>query len=185
MSQANKLFNQHIYHQVTSSIDKCQCQFIHEYFYKALKTNASELTKTHFFQGRYENIYVKKVDFGPLKNVLADAKQQAAKLLNCHSHELSMDFWFNHMPPKHITDWHRHDVMDERLSAVYYVTVPEQSGDLLLKAKPSMKRIHPTENDFIFFNPDIEHSVEENKSNQSRLSIGMNFGFIADKEDEQ
>lgn len=190
MTQTRKSFNHTLYHRVTSSLDKEQCSLIHEYFYHTLETDSNELKKSHFFHGRYENIYIKNVKFELLITLLADAKQQAAKLLNCHANDLSMDFWFNDMPPKHITDWHRHDVMDEKLSGVYYLLVPAKSGDLLLKDaslknKLCIKRISPTANDFVFFNPDIEHYVEENKSNQSRLSIGMNFGLIADKEDQQ
>ncbi len=184
MTQENKTFNHSLYHRVSSSLDLTQCTLINDFFYNALKSNSDELVKTHFFHGRYENIYLKNNQFEPLNNLIIDAKKHAAQLLNCHTNELSMDYWFNDMPPKHITDWHRHDVMDERLSAVYYVKVPQHSGDLLLKDKPTQQRIHPKANDFVFFAPNIKHCVEENKSSQSRLSIGMNFGFSADKEDE-
>ena len=184
MTQDKLVFNHSLYHRVTSSLALLQCSLIHEFFYNALETDSAELVKTHYFHGRYENIYIKDTRFNPLIQLLKDAKQHAAGLLNCTSSELSMDYWFNNMPPQHITDWHKHDVMDEQLSAVYYVTVPEHSGDLLLKDKPTTLHIQPKENDFLFFAPDIEHSVEINKSPLSRLSIGMNFGFIADKEDE-
>lgn len=176
-------FNHSLYHRVGSSNDLSQCQLIYDYFYHAMQTDSPELNKTHFFHGRYENIYLKNNNFAPLALLLTDAKQQAAKVLNCQSDELSMDFWFNDMPPKHITDWHRHDVLDERLSGVFYVHIPENSGNLLLKNKPTIECVIPKENDFVFFKPDANHYVEENKSSQSRLSIGMNFGFIADKDE--
>jgi len=184
MTQENMTFNHSLYHRVHSQLDSSQCIIINDFFYNALKTNSSDLVKTHYFHGRYENIYLKSNAFESLTQLLNDAKYHAAALLNCKPNELSMDYWFNDMPPKHITDWHRHDVMDERLSGVFYVRVPKHSGDLLLKGKATTQRIKPQGNDFIFFAPNIEHSVEENKSSQSRLSIGMNFGFIEDKDNE-
>lgn len=183
MTQENMTFNHSLYHRETSSIALSQCQLIYEYFYDALENNADNLKKTHLFNGRYENIYLKNVTFEPLTNVLTDAKNQAAILLSTTINELSMDFWFNDMPPSHITDWHRHDVMDERLSGVFYIHVPNNSGDLLLKNKKEIVRIKPKDNDFVFFEPDVNHYVEENKSSTSRLSIGMNFGFLNDKEE--
>ena len=184
MTQENMTFNHALYHRVSSLLDASQCLLIHDFFYNALDSDSNDLVKTHFFHGRYENVYLKNNTFKPLNQLLSDAKDHAAGLLNCQPSELSMDYWFNDMPPKHITDWHRHDVMDEQLSGVYYVTVPENSGDLLLKSKATTQRIKPRQNYFVFFAPNINHSVEENKSPQSRLSIGMNFGFIADKEDK-
>ncbi len=185
MTQVNKAFNHSLYHRVNSNIARAQCALISDYFYNAFNCDSELLQKSHFFHGRYENIYLKDNAFKPLQHLLINATQFAAQLLNCEPHTLSMDFWFNHMAPKHITDWHRHDVMDEKLSAVFYLKVAHKSGDLLLKNAEKIERIHPKENDFIFFSPDVEHSVEENISNQSRLSIGMNFGFISDKEDDE
>jgi len=184
MTQENITFNHVLYHRVSSLLNASQCPLIHDFFYSALTSGSKALVKTHYFHGRYENITIKNTTFEPLEHLLIDAKNHAAELLDCKSSELSMDYWFNDMPPKHITDWHRHDVMDEQLSGVFYVTVPEKSGDLLLKNEPTTQRIQPTPNDFVFFTPNIDHCVEENKSTKSRLSIGMNFGFIVDKEDE-
>ena len=183
MTQENSHFNHTLYHHVSSSLEHSQCQLIVDYFYHALSIDSSALTKTHYFHGRYENIYLTAPQFKPINHLLNDAKHQAAILLNCKSDDLSIDFWFNDMPPNHITDWHKHDVMDEQLSAVFYLLIPKASGDLLIKNNKAIERIHPKENDFVFFNPDIEHSVEKNKSSLSRLSIGMNFGFLSDKED--
>lgn len=184
MTQDNMTFNHSLYHRVTNAIEPSQCHLIHDYFYHALKADPNGLIKTHFLHGRYENIYLKNNQFEPLIKLLNNAKYQAALLLKCRTYELSMDFWFNDMPPNHITAWHRHDVLDERLSAVFYVTIPAHSGKLLLKDKPTTASIIPKENDLLFFKPNINHCVEENKSSQSRLSIGMNFGFLCDKEND-
>ncbi len=182
MTQDKLTFNHSIYHRVPGRQNKKQCELIAEYFYHALATDAPALEKSHFFHGRYENIYLKDKHFTPLNTLLNDAKEYAANILKCTYDELGMDYWFNDMPPKHITDWHRHDVMDEQLSGVFYLVIPENSGHLLLKGTSGIERVIPKQNDFVFFMPDIEHFVEENKSPHSRLSIGMNFGYLADKE---
>jgi ectoine hydroxylase-related dioxygenase (phytanoyl-CoA dioxygenase family) len=86
------------------------------------------------------------------------------------------------MPPGATTTLHTHDDDDELLSAVYYVYVPEDSGNLVLyddsKTDSSEKRIEVESRtgDFIFFKPDIRHEVSKNCSTEHRLSIGINFG---------
>jgi ectoine hydroxylase-related dioxygenase (phytanoyl-CoA dioxygenase family) len=72
-------------------------------------------------------------------------------------------------------------VSDELLSAVYYVEVPEDSGNLVIYEKipgedPRKIEIAPAAGEFVFFKPDVAHEVTRNNSSQSRLSIGLNFG---------
>jgi hypothetical protein len=60
---------------------------------------------------------------------------------------------------------------------VYYVRVPENCGDLVLTRGVASTRIIPRQGMFVFFSPDVMHEVTENKSDETRLSIGMNFGI--------
>ena len=85
-------------------------------------------------------------------------------------------YWFNFMPSGAITMQHCHDDNDEILSGVYYVSVPNNSGKLIIHANNETLQITPTEASFIFFSPSIIHQVSKNLSKQSRLSIGFNFG---------
>ncbi|MBL7003316.1 MAG: hypothetical protein ISR69_04760 [Gammaproteobacteria bacterium] len=176
-------FNHSLYHRVSSPTKQQRCEQIQQYFYDALNNDSKVLEKTHFFNGRYENIYFKDPDFQAMNALVTEVKNHVAEVLSCSAKEISMDFWFNDMPPGHVTDWHRHDVMDEKLSGVFYVKVPQNSGDLLIEEGTEIERIKPKENDFVFFKPDQNHYVERNKSDESRLSIGMNFGYLHDKED--
>lgn len=133
-----------------------------------------DIKRTHLFHGRYENIYIDTNLIPEIKVLLDEAALLAEKLLDVE--HIQIGFWFNHMPPGAVTIAHSHDDDDELLSAVYYVTVPENSGNLLIHEKNDPVEIIPEEGMFVFFKPDVVHEVLENKSQQDRLSIGMNFG---------
>jgi len=135
------------------------------------------LRRTHHFEGRYENIYVGEDRIPALKPVLKAARQAAAHFLQQAEINLSAGFWINDMGPGHVTVPHSHDEDDELVSAVYYVKVPENSGDLVLTRGVAVTRITARPGMFVFFAPDVMHEVTENKSGEMRLSIGMNFGI--------
>jgi len=77
------------------------------------------------------------------------------------------------------------------LSGVYYINVPDNSGDLLLvdprgginweKTRDGKilgvkyKRIHPFEGTMVLFTPYVMHMVEANKSNKPRISLATNI----------
>lgn len=134
--------------------------------------------ESHYFEGRFENIYMDRQQVPALKIVLDQAAVEVQNILR--SDRLPrVGFWFNEMMPGHRTLPHTHDDDDERMSGVYYIQVAEFSGDLLLGKPPSQQRITPKAGRLIFFSPDLVHEVEANQSGQMRLSLGMNFGFVA------
>jgi hypothetical protein len=76
---------------------------------------------------------------------------------------------------------HLHSSID--MVGVYYVSVPKNSGDLILKYKKhefdaSRWSFPPEPNKFIMFEPGLEHGVAPNKSKQPRVSISINFKII-------
>ena len=131
--------------------------------------------KTHLFEGRYENIYIPRVSFPEIEGLLAEAQQFAQQILSLDKRP-DMGFWFNEMHHGHRTLPHRHDDDDELLSGVFYLSVPQNSGDLLLGQGDEIERIKPQVGMFVFFAPSLIHEVEQNNSSEMRLSIGMNFG---------
>lgn len=143
--------------------------------YQAVKEHSS-LRRSHFFAGRYENIYIERARIPALEAVLAAATEGARRFLKRSEIDLQVGFWFNDMGPGHITLPHKHDEDDELLSAVYYIQVPLASGDLLLGQAPDTVVLTPVEGDFIFFAADVLHEVTSNTSDQRRLSVAMNFG---------
>lgn len=138
--------------------------------------NLPEIVRSHLFHGRYENIYLNSEQIPALAELLTTAQSHACKLLQ--REQLKTGCWFNAMPPGAITTRHNHDDSDELLSAVYYVSVPADSGDLILYDAEPPTRITPVAGQLIFFPPDIDHEVTRNNSHEERLSIGINFGPI-------
>ncbi|MDO8350777.1 MAG: putative 2OG-Fe(II) oxygenase [Gallionella sp.] len=134
------------------------------------------LRRSHFFGGRFENLYLDHERIPALGPVLAQATTFAANLLELPKQALKRGFWFNDMGPGQATSKHDHDEYDELLSAVYYIHVPENSGNLIIHDRHSQTEVTPESGMFVFFAPAVLHSVSSNQSGERRLSIGMNFG---------
>jgi hypothetical protein len=135
----------------------------------------STVRRTHFFHGRFENIYIELQNIPEILPLVAIAKQAAQEVLQ-YPGLLRCGFWFNLMGPGHCTSLHTHEEDDELLSAVYYLTVPEHSGDLVMIAEPLTLRLRPEAGMMALFPPSLPHLVETNSSAQSRLSVAFNFG---------
>ena len=143
--------------------------------YQAL-TDSAEIRRSHYFEGRYENIYLPEQSLPALQPVLAAARQAACRFLRRQQPDLAVGFWFNEMGPGHRTLPHSHDDDDELVSGVYYVSVPRKSGELILSQGAAVTRITPREGMLVLFPPHVVHEVSVNLSGAMRLSIGMNFG---------
>ena len=132
----------------------------------------SDVRKTHLFNGRYENIYLTEQHVPALAELSTRVRELAAGILQHHHFHLGC--WFNYMPPQAVTTRHNHDDGFELLSAVYYVRVPENSGELVLHGDVE-QRIKPEEGRLVFFPPALDHEVTRNNSEQGRLSIAFNI----------
>jgi len=138
-------------------------------------SDSPNIRKSHLFGGRYENIYLNEEQIPALSLLINEATQLAQNILKAKG--LRAGYWFNYMPPESTTTLHTHDDDDELLSAVYYVDVPENSGNLIIYQDSEKIEITPKTGDFIFFKPDVRHEVSRNNSPEYRLSIGINFGM--------
>lgn len=132
---------------------------------------------SHFFGGRYENIYIGEDKIPEKCIVLEQVMRFASQILNKPVSQLKAGLWFNGMDPGHSTTAHTHDDDDELLSAVYYVRIPPQSGRLVIRHRQFITTVEPEEGMFAFFPPDIIHEVTKNKSQGMRLSLGINIGL--------
>lgn len=149
-----------------------------EQFHQA--RDAGEIRQTHHFHGRFENTYIPASQVPALAAILAVAHDHATRILG--RHDLKSGFWFNEMGPGHRTSLHSHEESDELLSAVYYIEVPEASGNLLLHGDTGIVSIEPRAGLMVLFDPGLPHEVEVNRSDATRLSVAMNFG-PAEEED--
>ena len=134
--------------------------------------------KSHFFNGRYENIYITEEQIPSIKPLLQMILQEAAHLLGYQVEELQLGFWFNFMQKDDVTVPHRHDDDDELLSGTYYLQMPEQSGTLKINlGNDNVEIIQPVEAALTCFHPSVEHEVTQHQSPVPRISIGFNIGF--------
>jgi len=133
--------------------------------------------KTHLFNGRYENLYLTVNKLPELEIIVNTARENAANILNVQPEKLESGFWLNLMNAGDVTTAHTHDDDKELLSGVYYIGVPENSGDLIITENKEKTVIKAEEGVFVFFSPKTLHEVSENKSHQPRLSIAFNFGM--------
>ena len=138
------------------------------------KQRHADVERSHLFNERYENIYLTAAHIPEIRDLLDEACEHAARILGVD--DLQAGCWFNYMPPGAITTLHTHDDDDELLSAVYYVSVAQNSGELIIHADGLRYSITPEEGMFVFFASDVPHEVTENLSAHDRLSVGINFG---------
>jgi len=134
------------------------------------------LRRSHFFGGRYENLYLEREQIPAIARVMAQAETYARNILQQPNQALRSGFWLNDMGPGHVTTEHNHDDNDELLSGVYYVQVPQNSGELVVLDSHIRTLVTPQAGMFVFFAPTVLHSVSANLSQETRLSMGMNFG---------
>ena len=139
--------------------------------------HAGEVRKTHLFAGRYENLYIEREEIPALQQLIPFWLEAAADVLHKQVADLRCGFWFNQMGPGDVTQAHSHDDYDEKLSGVYYLHVPKESGDLILHQGDQRQVIQPQAGLLLLFSSSAVHEVSENFSQETRLSIGINFGL--------
>ena len=178
-----QIFKQTTYIRRITRLTENDLSNIDSYLQLLLREDSSQLTKTHFFHDRYENIYLENCDHKDLNRLIDESLDFCAELLDVNKDELDIGYWFNLMAPGHVTTLHTHDNLNELISGVVYLTVPEDSGELVLKTGNSEINLKPVNGNYIFFDPETPHLVSKNNSLKYRLSIGMNIGLKSEKID--
>ena len=166
-------------------IKKYHIDFDGENTLTALKENSAKLQYSHKIKGRWENQYIDIELVPDIKNIFQKACQLSKKILKKpvivpnKSLGLNKDeFWFNSSKPGESTGWHDHKE-NASLSAVFYLNVPQKSGDIQFRLKDKKEwkyhKIESKNNDLILFDSILEHSVSENKSQNNRISLAFNI----------
>ena len=167
-----------------------------EYFPKTLESSHAKIinciyqnrensTFSHKINGRWENQYLSIQYFPQLRklfrNACREGKAISEKSLVVPYKELGLpmdEFWFNITAPGESTGWHDHKERSE-LSGVYYLHVPDNSGDIHFRKNIDDKnfewKMKSQTGKLILFDSSIEHSVPENKSKENRISIAFNL----------
>jgi hypothetical protein len=138
------------------------------------------IRQSHHIDGRFENTYIDMADIPDIAPLLEIVRQRAGQLLGVAPDTLKAGFWFNAMQGGQRTAPHHHDENDELLSAVYYIRVPEHSGDLILHEAGRETVIQAEEGKLVIFAPSVLHEVSVNQSSEMRLSVAFNVGPIDD-----
>ena len=157
----------------------------HEKIINSIYQNIENTTFSHKINGRWENQYISIQYFPQLKKLLRSAcskgKAILEKFLMIPYKELGLpmdEFWFNIAAPGESTGWHDHKERSE-LSGVYYLHVPDNSGDIHFRKNIDNKnfewKMKSQTGKLILFDSSIEHSVPENKSKENRISIAFNL----------
>jgi uncharacterized protein (TIGR02466 family) len=107
------------------------------------------------------------------------------------------DAWANIAGPSDYQEFHSHP--NNHFSIAYYVQVPESSGDIHFKsteaffdncplpcredsmfpASAHQIRVPANEGMLVAFRSNLQHMVSQNLSNKDRISISMNFKYLA------
>jgi hypothetical protein len=132
--------------------------------------------RTHYVDGRYENLYVDECRVQGMGAFIAFALAQARLRLGAADQRLRLGFWLNAMAPGQATSRHHHDESDELLSGVYYASAATGSGDLIFEDGLFLIHVRPQPGLMLLFPPALLHSVTPNGSDELRLSIGFNIG---------
>ena len=157
----------------------------HEKIINSIYQNIENTTFSHKINGRWENQYISIQYFPQLKKLFRSACSKGKATLEksliipCKELGLPMDeFWFNIAAPGESTGWHDHKERSE-LSGVYYLHVPDNSGDIHFRKKDDDEtfewQMKSQTGKLILFDSNIEHSVPENKSEENRISIVFNL----------
>ena len=132
--------------------------------------------RSHFIDGRFENLYLDRERLPGLDAVLRFGTAAGAARLGPDHAPLRCGFWLNAMAPGSRTSRHSHEENDERLSGVYYVTAPPASGDICFADGPFEVRVRPEPGLLLLFPPALVHWVEPHRGEGLRLSVAFNLG---------
>lgn len=137
--------------------------------------NDSSTRRSHFFHGRYENLYPARECIPEIEPLMTVLEATARQILRTRE-PLRTGFWFNRMAPGDVTTLHSHEEDDELLSAVYYVTAPPASGRLKFSNNGAVLLVEPQAGLMLLFPPWLPHEVERHRGNDVRLSVAFNIG---------
>ena len=113
----------------------------HEKIINCIYQNRENTTFSHRINGRWENQYLSIQYFPQLRKLFRNACREGKAILEkslvVPYKELGLpmdEFWFNITAPGESTGWHDHKERSE-LSGVYYLHVPDNSGDIHFRKK--------------------------------------------------
>ncbi len=131
-----------------------------------------------------ETVLPDTVESKKLRNMIHDEITKINKYFKPY------DWWAHILEPGQSTLYHSHEKEGFRdgIAWVYYVTYPENSGDMVLIVdalkKKLMYTIRPVVGNLVLFPTHVPHLVKRNVSTETRISIAGNHYPDSEKIDE-
>ena len=131
-----------------------------------------------------ETVLPDTVESKKLRNMVHD------EIMKINKYFKPYDWWAHILEPGQSTMYHSHEKAGYRdgIAWVYYVTYPENSGDIVLIVdalkRKLMHPIRPVVGNLVVFPTHVPHLVKRNVSTETRISISGNHYPDSEKLDE-
>jgi len=131
-----------------------------------------------------ETVLPDTVESEKLRNMVHD------EIMKINKYFKPYDWWAHILEPGQSTMYHSHEKAGYRdgIAWVYYVSYPENSGDIVLIVdalkRKLMYRIRPVVGNLLLFPTHVPHLVKRNVSTETRISISGNHYPDNEKLDE-
>ena len=131
-----------------------------------------------------ETVLPDTVESKKLRNMVHD------EIIKINKYFKPYDWWAHILEPGQSTMYHSHEKAGYRdgIAWVYYVTYPENSGDIVLIVdalkRKLMHPIRPVVGNLVVFPTHVPHLVKRNVSTETRISISGNHYPDSEKLDE-
>lgn len=157
---------------------------------KTVRNGDTWLSNTYNTLGSYDtsnDSYYKKI-----VDVTVDSIKNVAKEYGVYTDNVECtDSWLNVSDQNSFQEYHLH--AGNHFSAVYYINVPEDSGNIVFRSAetqtdmfplPASEHtlansksfiVEPEAGDLLIFRSNVLHMVTINKSNEPRVTMAMNF----------
>jgi len=181
---------------VLESFPNIDNQVLKDYAYKCQKDDPEGIVKSNHLGWQSDRLTIPCPTVGNLHDVILDTLEplKADLKIKKNAEFYLSNLWLNINCSKSINMPHIHP--DAFFAGVYYVTAPEDSGDLVLKNPAVGQQYHvdeklledfsslamtfsisPKDNLCVIFPGWIEHFVKPNTSSKDRISIAFNVGI--------
>jgi len=126
------------------------------------------------YASKNRNIFENEPSFFPLKNFIKESLNTIYPKVN----KKITNSWINFSYKYNFQEYHTHP--KSNIVGVYYIKCPPNSGKIYIHNKDQYNEVHPItpyEGLMILFDGSQPHSVLQNFSNDSRISLPFNIKF--------
>jgi len=169
-----------------------------EYYSKAIELKETCVSVSNWRSDTYNTLNAYDLrDDALFKDLISDITKEViffSKQFGVVSEDIDCTAaWINISEPGNYQEYHLHT--NNHFSAVYYLKVPLKSGDIVFRSAACQTDMYPLpiktiemanyktftvspeESELLIFRSNLMHMVEKNKSDDTRVSIALNFNI--------